>query len=301
MTHQNIAPADDGTKIAWSRVGTGDPVVLVHGITESAASFDPVALRLATDHEVITLDLRGHGESGNAANYDLGAMAGDVLTVVAAAGVTSPHLVGHSLGGAVVSAAGAAGTVASVLDIDQSLELGAFKDQLMGASDMLRDPAQFRLVLDAMYEAKSGDLLAADECHRLSALRRADQEVVLGVWELLLTQPIEEISATVDAALAAYRGSSTPYLALFGLDPGDDATTTPVGYPNVFRRVRSNSGTAMVIIPTSWIRIASSSAPNPSGRQLSGERSRAQVALKLTARGWRSLPVSEAADRSRSS
>jgi len=222
MTHQHIATADDGTAIAWSRNGSGDPVVLVHGITESATSLEPVARRLATSHEVITLDLRGHGESGNAANYDLAAMAGDVLTVIAATGVPRPHLVGHSLGGAVVSAAGAAGTVASVLDIDQSLELAAFKDQLMGASEILRDPEQFGLVLDAMFEAMSGDLLSADERQRLSGLRRADHEVVLGVWELLLTQPVDEIGATIDAALTPYRESSTPYLALFGLDPGDN-------------------------------------------------------------------------------
>jgi pimeloyl-ACP methyl ester carboxylesterase len=44
---------------------------------------------------------------------------------------------------------------------------------------------------------------------------------VLGVWELLLTQPVESIAATVDAALAGYSGSDVPYLALFGLDPGD--------------------------------------------------------------------------------
>jgi pimeloyl-ACP methyl ester carboxylesterase len=42
MSHEHTATAPDGTSIAWSRTGTGDPVVLVHGITESAASFDPI-------------------------------------------------------------------------------------------------------------------------------------------------------------------------------------------------------------------------------------------------------------------
>ncbi len=54
-------PAPDGTSIAWSRSGSGEPVVLVHGITESAASFDPITG--AATRQVITLDLRGHGES----------------------------------------------------------------------------------------------------------------------------------------------------------------------------------------------------------------------------------------------
>lgn len=221
MSHQQTALAPDGTSIAWSRTGSGDPVVLVHGITESAASFDPVTALLAATHEVIALDLRGHGESASADTYDLAAMAGDVAAVCAAAGVRRPHLVGHSLGGAVVTAAGSMLDVASVVDIDQSLQLDAFKEQLVAAEAMLRDPAQYQLVVDAMFETMTGELLPADEQARIAALRRADQEVVLGVWDLLLTQPVDEIASTVDAALAGYSGRDVPYLALFGLDPGD--------------------------------------------------------------------------------
>ncbi len=234
MRHQHVATASDGTSIAWSRSGSGDPVVLVHGITESAASFDPVTVRLATTNDVITLDLRGHGESGIAASYDLGAMAGDVATVVAAAEVDRPHLVGHSLGGAVVTAAGSVLDVASIVDIDQSLQLDAFKAQLMPAEPMLRDPDQYQLVVDAMFEMMMGDKLSADEQARVNGLRHADHEVVLGVWELLLTQPVEDIAATVDAALAGYAGRDVPYLALFGLDPG-------VGYADWLRERITNS------------------------------------------------------------
>lgn len=221
MSHQHTTSATDGTSIAWSRTGSGAPVVLVHGITESAASFDPIVARLATDHEVITLDLRGHGDSATASTYDLAAMATDVAAVIAAAGADRPHLVGHSLGGAVVTAAGSMLDVASVVDIDQSLQLDEFKAQLAPAEAMLRNPDQYRLVVDAMFEMMTGELLAADEQARIDALRRADHEVVLGVWELLLTQPVEEIAATVDAALGGYGGRSVAYLALFGLDPGD--------------------------------------------------------------------------------
>lgn len=222
MTHQDIVTTSDGTEIAWSRTGAGDPVILVHGITESAASFDPVAERLSSTHEVITLDLRGHGESGRADSYDLAAMASDVLSVIDAADVEPPHLVGHSLGGAVVSVAGSAVAGASVIDLDQSLDLGAFKDQLMSAAEMINDPDQYTLVLDAMFEMMGGELLSTGERERLGKLRRADHEVVLGVWELLLTSPLAEITATVDAVLAPYKSSSTPYLAVFGLDPGDE-------------------------------------------------------------------------------
>jgi pimeloyl-ACP methyl ester carboxylesterase len=220
MTHQHTAIAADGTAIAWSTAGSGEPVVLVHGITESASSFDPITRRLESTNEVITLDLRGHGESGHAGTYDLGAMAGDVAAVIAAAGVARPHLVGHSLGGAVVTAAGSMLDVASVVDIDQSLQLDSFKAQLMPAEALLRDPDQYQLVVDAMFEMMMGTKLAAAEAARVNALRHADHEVVLGVWELLLTESVDQIAATVDEALGGYSGRHVPYLALFGLDPG---------------------------------------------------------------------------------
>ena len=220
MTHAETVVAPDGTRIAWSRSGSGDPVMLVHGITESASSFDPVTERLASAHEVITLDLRGHGQSGAAPTYDLASMAGDVLTVVEAAGVAAPHLVGHSLGGAVVTAAGAAAPVASVVDIDQSLQLERFQEQLVAAEALLRDPDQYALVLAAMFDSMSGELLVEAERERLEQLRRADQDVVLGVWNLILTAPVEAIAGTVDAALAGYADDPPPYLAIFGLDPG---------------------------------------------------------------------------------
>lgn len=221
MPHQHTATAADGTTIAWSRTGSGEPVVLVHGITESASSLDPIAARLAPTHDVITLDLRGHGESGLTSHYDLASMATDLAAVVAAAGVERPHLVGHSLGGAVVTAAGSMLDVASVVDIDQSLQLDAFKAQLMPAEAMLRDPEQYQVVIDAIFEAMMGELLSTEEQARVNALRRADHEVVLGAWELLLSRPVEEIAAAVELALAGYSGREVPYLSLFGIDPGE--------------------------------------------------------------------------------
>ena len=222
MNHQQRATAADGTSIAWSRTGSGDAVVLVHGITESADSFSP-------GHRTSGVDQRGdHARPAWARRVRHRGVrmtsepwSGDVAAVIEAAQLQRPHLVGHSLGGAVVTAAGSALDVASIVDIDQSLQLDAFKAQLMPAEAMLRDPDQYQLVVDAMFEMMMGVKLSADEQARINGLRHADHEVVLGVWELLLTQPVEDIAATVDAALAGYAGRDVPYLALFGLDPGD--------------------------------------------------------------------------------
>lgn len=214
--------APDGTSISYTdHGGSGQPVLLVHGITESAASWALITERLAGIERVITMDLRGHGESGMADRYDLEAMAGDVAAVVEATEITGRvHLVGHSLGGAVVSAAGAALAVASVVDVDQSLQLAAFKAQLAEIEPMLRDPAVFDAVMDGMFRQMAGEMISPDVFDHVHANRRANQDVVLGVWQLLFTMSEEEIAGVVTNALAPYAGRDTPYLALFGIDPG---------------------------------------------------------------------------------
>ncbi len=216
--------AADGTSIEFDdHTGAGDatPVVLVHGITESAVSWDPLIPPLNATRRVVALDLRGHGRSGTADRYDLEAMAGDVAAVSAALGLDAPHLVGHSLGGAVVSAAGAAMPVSSVVSIDQSLQLDGFKEQLMGFESQLRDPDAFPLVIQALFELMAGEKIAPEEMARVNDARRPDQDVVLGVWELILSMPAADVAAVVDDALRGYAGLDVAYLALFGIDPGE--------------------------------------------------------------------------------
>lgn len=221
------ASAPDGTTVSFNDTGEpagaepATPVVFVHGITETHRTWDPIVERLSATRRTIAVDLRGHGSSGWASDYGLGAMVGDVAAAIEATGVTSPHLVGHSLGGAVVSAAGAALPVSSVVNVDQSLQLGEFKANLSALEPRLRDAMSFQAAIDDLFAAMAGPL-SRRELERVNGLRSADQRVVLQIWELVLTAPVEEIEATVDQALAGYSGSTIPFLSLFGIDPGAD-------------------------------------------------------------------------------
>ena len=47
--------------IAYERTGSGPPLVLVHGITESRHSWAPLIPSLAERFDVVAVDLRGHG------------------------------------------------------------------------------------------------------------------------------------------------------------------------------------------------------------------------------------------------
>ncbi len=214
--------AADGTAINFTdHGGDGASVLLVHGITESSGCWDPITDRLNTSHRVITMDLRGHGASGTADEYGLEAMAGDVVAVADHLGVLGQvHLVGHSLGGAVVSAVGGAAPVASIVNVDQSLQLGAFKAQLADVEAMLRDSESFPAVIDGLFAQLAGPKISAEAMGRVNELRRPDQDVVLGVWDLMFTMSESEINDVVESALGGYAGASVPYLSIFGEDPG---------------------------------------------------------------------------------
>ncbi len=214
------ARTGDDAAITYRREGAGRPLVLVHGITERSASWDPLVAPLtAAGFEVVRVDLRGHGESSRTAPYDLGTMAGDVGAVIADAGLDDPVLVGHSLGGAVVSAYAAAAPCAGVINVDQPLALARFKDTLGQLEPLLRgDDASFQQAISMVFDEMAGPL-AGSERERIDGLRQAEQDVVLGIWELVLTAPAADLDAVTESVASSI---SVPYLSLHGIDPGDD-------------------------------------------------------------------------------
>jgi len=80
----------------------GLPVVLLHGITDSWRSFEPVLPHLPDSLHAFALTQRGHGDSSRpASGYRLEDFAGDVESFMDAVGLESAMLVGHSMGTAV--------------------------------------------------------------------------------------------------------------------------------------------------------------------------------------------------------
>ncbi|WP_416355828.1 alpha/beta fold hydrolase [Aureimonas phyllosphaerae] len=86
--------------IHFERSGTGSTLVLIHGVGASLRSWDEVCALLEADHDVLRLDLRGHGQSAPIDGpYSIEAFARDVVAVMDAASVAKADLVGFSLGG----------------------------------------------------------------------------------------------------------------------------------------------------------------------------------------------------------
>jgi len=83
------------------RRGSGDPIVFLHGLGTSAASWAAVAEALADRYETLAVDLIGHGESAvpdDAGEYRRDRVLADIDEVCALVD-RRPLLVGHSLGG----------------------------------------------------------------------------------------------------------------------------------------------------------------------------------------------------------
>jgi pimeloyl-ACP methyl ester carboxylesterase len=96
--------------VSTMQAGVGDPVVLLHGLGGTKASFLPTLADLATAHRLIAIDLPGFGESDKplGAPYDPSFFARWMVALLDALGLERAHLVGNSLGGRVALEVGLA-------------------------------------------------------------------------------------------------------------------------------------------------------------------------------------------------
>jgi pimeloyl-ACP methyl ester carboxylesterase len=91
-----------GHSVAYRLAGSGPPIVLIHGITSSSATWERVGAMLAERHTVLAPDLLGHGLSAKPrGDYSMGAFASGVRDLTVALELGPATIVGHSLGGGV--------------------------------------------------------------------------------------------------------------------------------------------------------------------------------------------------------
>jgi pimeloyl-ACP methyl ester carboxylesterase len=91
-----------GHHVSYRRAGDGPALLLLHGITDSSATWERVAPALAEHFTLIAPDLLGHGESATPrGDYSLGAHASGARDILTALGIERVTVVGHSLGGGI--------------------------------------------------------------------------------------------------------------------------------------------------------------------------------------------------------
>lgn len=92
----------NGLNLYYETHGTGRPMILLHGGLGSGEMFGPILPTLAETHQVIAIDLQGHGRTADIDRpIDIRLMADDVAALIDHLGLDRPDVVGYSLGGGV--------------------------------------------------------------------------------------------------------------------------------------------------------------------------------------------------------
>src|ERR1700682_5742553 len=92
----------NGINLYYETHGAGRPLILLHGGLGAGEMFGPILPTLAERHQVITVDLQGHGRTADIDRpIDVRLMAGDIAALIDHLQLTAADVVGYSLGGGV--------------------------------------------------------------------------------------------------------------------------------------------------------------------------------------------------------
>ena len=92
----------NGISLYYETHGTGRPLILLHGGLGSGEMFGPILPALTQEHQVILVDLQGHGRRADIDRpLDIRLMADDIAALIEHLGLEKPDVMGYSLGGGV--------------------------------------------------------------------------------------------------------------------------------------------------------------------------------------------------------
>ena len=218
--------------LAYERFGTGEPLVLVHGISHRRQAWYPVAQQLAEHREVILFDLPGHGESPPLVADDRSVkdvLQDQLLELFFELDLQRPHIAGNSLGGRIALEAAADGLVSSATGLSPAgfwkgdldfLYVRAHFAALQGSARLI-GPAATRLARSATGrklmlaslmthgERVAADHLVEDLKYMVAArpaLKRIFKEGVPFERELAEDIPVTIAWGTKDRVLLPYQG-----------------------------------------------------------------------------------------------
>jgi pimeloyl-ACP methyl ester carboxylesterase len=95
---------NDGVRLHYVSLGEGPLVVMLHGFPDFWYTWRHQMEALATDHQVVAVDLRGYNRSDRPAGveqYDMSLLVGDVAAVIRDVGRDKAVICGHDWGGAI--------------------------------------------------------------------------------------------------------------------------------------------------------------------------------------------------------
>jgi len=88
-------------KLHFRELGSGPPLVILHGLLGSLDNWLPVAQKLAPHCRIFLLNLRNHGQSPHTEEFGYDEMSSDLREFLYQQQVARSHVLGHSMGGKV--------------------------------------------------------------------------------------------------------------------------------------------------------------------------------------------------------
>jgi len=85
----------------YSCTGEGFPLLVIHGLFGSSRNWQSLSRLFSRQYQVVTVDLRNHGDSFHDSDMDYALMSGDIIELMDKLALNSAHILGHSMGGKV--------------------------------------------------------------------------------------------------------------------------------------------------------------------------------------------------------
>jgi pimeloyl-ACP methyl ester carboxylesterase len=198
------------------------PFVLLHGLTFDRRMWSPVLRALPEDREALALDLPGHGGSPGLGRPGLSPVVEAVHDAVREAGLESPILVGHSIGGPIAAIYASRYPASGVVSVDAPIHLEPFARWLRGIRAQLEGPG-FDELWSAVRRSWRLDLVPAAYRDLLRGGSDAPRELFAAYQADLLQRPLEHAIRWRDNGLAVLREKCTPYVSLHArrVEPGE--------------------------------------------------------------------------------
>jgi pimeloyl-ACP methyl ester carboxylesterase len=172
----SFVTSSDGTRIAFDRLGQGQPVVVVGGMFNDRQTTHELAQRLSRRFTVINYDRRGRGESGDTAPYAVEREVEDLGALIAEAGGTV-SVYGHSSGAGLALNAAAGGVPITRLVLHEP-PFGGDDEESRRAARELAESVRVAIAEDRRADAITAFLTASGIPPEMAAGAAADPRML---------------------------------------------------------------------------------------------------------------------------
>lgn len=212
----------DGVEIAYEDVGSGIPVVFLHGFPHNRTLWAPQLSAMVDRARCVAPDLRGFGESSKEGPFSMDRYADDVALLMRALGLPRAVIAGLSMGGYVAFA---------FWRRHPALVRGLVLADTRAGADTDDGRAKRRALIDVARSRGSGAVADAQITGMVGkSTREKRPRLVDDVHAMLESAPVEGIVGALEAMMA--REDSTPTLATIDVPTlvvvGDEDVLTPV-------------------------------------------------------------------------